>query len=197
MHDNVDDRAVRDTAERGRHRISSSGARSRGCPRSNPVLNPTRSRGNGQAPAWCRRGVPCADLRERAREVPKNRKASPHAEHRDRCSLPGLAGLAGQRWRDHKLMAEAVRIHYDRAERAGFEPAVPSRVHTISSRAPSTTRSPLPASRRTSRHTRYQIRVASTGPAESVGFEPTVPLRAHLISNQAPSTTRPALRGGN
>src|SRR6478735_4524458 len=29
--------------------------------------------------------------------------APPHAEHHDRCSLPGLAGLAGQRWQKQKL----------------------------------------------------------------------------------------------
>ena len=28
-------------------------------------------------------------------------KAPPHADHRDRCSLPGLAELAGQRWQGH------------------------------------------------------------------------------------------------
>ena len=66
------------------------------------------------------------------------------------------------------------------AERAGFEPAVPLRVHMISNHAPSTTRSPLHG---------FTM-------AERVGFEPTVPLRAHLISNQAPSTTRSSLRGG-
>jgi len=26
----------------------------------------------------------------------------PHAEHRDRCYLPVLAGLAGQRWQDRE-----------------------------------------------------------------------------------------------
>src|SRR4030042_740313 len=44
-------------------------------------------------------------------------------------------------------------------ERVGFEPTVPVRVHTLSKRAPSTTRSSLPA---------------HTCP-ERVGFEPTEP----------------------
>ena len=33
---------------------------------------------------------------------PRIRKAPPHAGNRDRCSLPGLAELTGQRWQDHE-----------------------------------------------------------------------------------------------
>ncbi len=55
---------------------------------------------------------------------------------------------------------------------------MPVTAHTISNRAPSATRPPLPK-------VRYL--------ADSEGFEPPRPLRVHLISNQAPSTARPAV----
>src|SRR5690606_16853686 len=88
----------------------------------------------------------------------------------------------------HHQVSRASRYRTGKgAERAGFEPAVPLRIHMISNHAPSTTRSPLRGSIR-----RHRIDPG----AESVGFEPTVPSRVHLISNQAPSTTRSALRGG-
>ncbi len=58
-----------------------------------------------------------------------NRKVSPPAEHRYRCSLPGLAGFAGQRWQDRNPVY-TVNI---RAERAGFEPAVPLGTHDFQS----------------------------------------------------------------
>src|SRR4030042_107647 len=59
-------------------------------------------------------------------------------------------------------------------ERVGFEPTVPVRVHTLSKRAPSTTRSSLPA---------------HTCP-ERGGFEPPVPvLRVQLLSREPDSTT--------
>ncbi len=44
-----------------------------------------------------------ASRAKRARPVSKLRKAPPHAGDRYRCSLPGLAGFTGQRWRDHKF----------------------------------------------------------------------------------------------
>ena len=37
-----------------------------------------------------------------AEATPPIKKAPPHAGDRYRCSLPGLAGFTGQRWRDHK-----------------------------------------------------------------------------------------------
>ena len=78
------------------------------------------------------------------------------------------------------------------AEREGFEPSVPLRIHMISNHAPSATRSPLPGQP----DVRRARGKSTTGPAERVGVEPTVPLRIHLISNQAPSATRSSLRGG-
>ncbi len=60
----------------------------------------------------------------------------------------------------HSEVAETI------AERAGFEPAVPLRVHMISNHAPSATRSPLPARFRTQRsRSRYSdgLPVASGG----------------------------------
>ncbi len=109
--------------------------------------------------------------------------------------------------------ARTVRGHAPEAERAGFEPAVPSPAHTISSRAPSTTRSPLPVAGGEPPKTSHCLLLrlkelayfngtdeelvgaeSRRTPAEDVGFEPTVPLPVHLISNQAPSTTRPTLR---
>ena len=65
------------------------------------------------------------------------------------------------------------------AEREGFEPSVRFHAHTISSRAPSTTRSSLHKRRFTSI---WQM-------AERVGFEPTVTVQPHWFSRPARSTT--------
>jgi hypothetical protein len=48
----------------------------------------------------------------------------------------------------NKIPAEAGSHKNGLAERAGFEPAIPFRVYTLSRRAPSTTRTPLQVSRK-------------------------------------------------
>src|SRR5690606_37867492 len=117
---------------------------------------------------------------------PTERASKRRATDRIRTSAPLPSALAGFDLRSEPRRGERLtesrpkRCREAAAERAGFEPAVPLRVHMISNHAPSTTRSPLHG---------FTM-------AERVGFEPTVPLRAHLISNQAPSTTRSSLRGG-
>ena len=109
-------------------------------------------------------GHPARNRQTRSRTpTPELKVAPPHAGDRYRCSLPGLAGFTGQRWQDHRgcpktntqVARRLPRAHpyneggvADLAERKGFEPPVPSRAHTISSRAPSTARSPLQGERR-------------------------------------------------
>ncbi len=72
-----------------------------------------------------------------------------------RCSLPGLAGFGNPHvargfWAGSPGRCRRLDSHLSNArelgllaERVGFEPTVPFPVHTISSRAPSTARSPL------------------------------------------------------
>jgi hypothetical protein len=62
----------------------------------------------------------CAVLRAR-RPARGIRVVPPHAELHDRCSLPGLAGLAGQRWQDHRARARlgSIIASKDSVERCG------------------------------------------------------------------------------
>ena len=120
------------------------------------------------------------------------KKAPPHAGHRYRCSLPGLAGFTGRRWQDHK------------AERKGFEPPVPFGTHDFQSctfdhsvTSPGGVRLPSSIDLHPGRGPLLFLNLSSKNLAESKGFEPLVPLPVHLISNQAPSTARSALRGGS
>jgi hypothetical protein len=53
-----------------------------------------------------------------------------------------LAPLPSMKKINPRLLA-GVNAAVDLAERAGFEPAIPFRVYTLSRRAPSTTRTPL------------------------------------------------------
>jgi hypothetical protein len=102
--------------------------------------------------------------------------APPHAELRDRCSLPGLAGLTGQRWQDRKHASKRVKKLFEWAEREGFEPPVPFGTHDFQSCTfDHSVISPWAATAK-----------VQTFLAEGMGFEPTVPLRAHRISNPAP-----------
>lgn len=77
------------------------------------------------------------------------------------------------------------------AERGGFEPPVPSRVHTPSKGAPSTTRTPL--------HGRSNCLLEKRNPSigergiRTLGTEKPV----HWISSPAPSTTRTSLQAMN
>jgi hypothetical protein len=89
-------------------------------------------------------------------------------------------------------------IAVEPAERAGFEPAVPFRAHTISSRAPSTARSPLLTAIASNTAMASSIAKLRWQPRRRArDSNPRYPLGAHLISNQAPSTTRTALRGAS
>jgi hypothetical protein len=106
---------------------------------------------------------------------------SPPDDHRYRCSLPDLADsrvAVGETTKGRTIL-QLLRGEGGIRTRGTF------RVHTISSRAPSASRSPLQLPHRC---------FSPIATAESVGFEPTVPSQVHLISNQAPSTTRSALR---
>ncbi len=67
-----------------------------------------------------------------------NRAPRIHAKVRYRCFLPDLAGFTSPRYPD-PVTATTNKL----AERQGFEPWVPLRIHTRSRRAPSTARSPL------------------------------------------------------
>ncbi len=74
-----------------------------------------------------------------------------------------------------------------KAEREGFKPPVPVKVHLISNQAHSITLTPL----------RLIIKQITKNPAtgrtfcfaEREGFKPPVPVKVHLISNQAHSIT--------
>jgi hypothetical protein len=100
--------------------------------------------GSGTAAGPRRREAPSPAQKEAAdpaRDPPPrggNRATRIHAKVRYRCSLPGLAGFTSPRYPD-PVTATAKQL----AERQGFEPWVPLRIHTRSRRAPSTARSPL------------------------------------------------------
>src|SRR5262249_12970267 len=89
-----------------------------------------------------------------------------------RCSLPGLAGFTSI------ASPRAINITGTWRRVRDSNPRYLS-IHTISNRAPSTTRSTL------------QVFQPSE---ERVGFEPTVGLPLRLLSRQVPSTTRSSLR---
>ena len=72
------------------------------------------------------------------------------------------------------------------AGRAGFEPAVRLPAHTLSKRAPSTTRTPLQVSS-LPRSGRDRTNVGCM--AVRQGFEPWVPVKAHRFSKPARSTS--------
>ena len=120
------------------------------------------------------------ESRSQAKSRRKKNKVPPHVD-----SLPLLPSgpggvhepaLAGpQAWWPNNHQ-EHLTLHGEPAERAGFEPAEPFRAHTISSRAPSTARSPLQS------HPSHcgTSALLSFGLAESAGFEPAVPFRGTL-----------------
>jgi hypothetical protein len=88
------------------------------------------------------------------------------------------------------------------AERVGFEPTVPLQVHTLSKRAPSTTRpslrvqaqAPGNAGEVLPHRAITPLRV-ELGLAEREGFEPSIGINLYTLSRGAPSATRPPLRG--
>jgi hypothetical protein len=103
-------------------------------------------------------------------------------------------------WRiDGFTLARALTTHKRRrnytAESEGFEPSV-GNLHTISSRAPSATRSALRILVAIGNYSN-SIDFQSNVTAERVGFEPTVSKNSHLISSQAPSASRTPLRSLN
>ena len=80
------------------------------------------------------------------------------------------------------------------AERVGFEPTVPVRIHMISSHACSATPAPLQYSCKRSAMVFSHMHLCACFLAERVGFEPTVPVRVHRFSRPACSTTPAPLR---
>jgi hypothetical protein len=109
-------------------------------------------------------GVP--RLRGRGRMAPPTRNEGPATRWSPRLLLPSGPGRV-----DGPALARPQERHVPRGvsmrstEREGFEPSVPFPVHTISSRAPSTARSPLQGNRE---------RTGTRGErADPVGFEPT------------------------
>ena len=99
------------------------------------------------------------------------KKAPPHAGHRYRCSLPGLAEFTGRRWQDHK------------AERKGFEPPVPFGTHDFQSctfdhsvTSPGGVRLPSSIDLHPGRGPLLFLNLSSKNLAESKGFEPLVPV---------------------
>ena len=70
------------------------------------------------------------------------------------------------------------------AERVGFEPTEPVKVHSISNAANSTTLAPF----------RVEFTKGVTEVAERVGFEPTVPAKVQQFSRLPDSTTLAPLR---
>jgi hypothetical protein len=99
------------------------------------------------------------------------KEALPHAGHRYRCSLPGLAEFTGRRWQDHK------------AERKGFEPPVPFGTHDFQSctfdhsvTSPGGVRLPCSLGSRHRQGALLFLNLSSKNLAESKGFEPLVPV---------------------
>ncbi len=76
-------------SKRSREEIATAGKRGWG-----PARSIREANGAGGGPALRGGGA--------ARPLQLEMKAPPHAGHRDCCSLPGLAGLTGQRWRGRK-----------------------------------------------------------------------------------------------
>jgi hypothetical protein len=162
-----------------------------------------RHRGGGDSEAPVKRNAPCPGAvghRRASRAAGPARGASRAMQRRTMGGqteaqpttwLSPPLGSA-RHWAGRPLGPRAIL-----AEREGFEPSVPFRIHMISNHAPSAARSPLLGLPMHDTMLVTQTKIESpSGSAERVGVEPTVPLRIHLISNQAPSATRSSLRGG-
>ena len=87
------------------------------------------------------------------------------------------------------------------AEREGFEPSVPLQVHTLSKRAPSTTRPSLRVQAQAPGNAGEALPLPAItllrdelGLAEREGFEPSIGINLYTLSRGAPSATRPLLQ---
>jgi hypothetical protein len=102
-------------------------------------------------------------------------------------SLSYAPNKSPRKWRGHR---------FDLAERAGFEPAIPFRVYTLSRRAPSTTRTPLLIKTARNTHSHHPPRdrgktaAGPTGPPESPPRGRREPRRRGRKNTQSPLTFR-------